>query len=136
MAEEKGSMQQVKAGLAEKKQTILLYSPDLNFCFSLSVLFQDRFNVVTTTNLAMVQSFIGSYSASLVMLDAVPAQSLVERVDAIKQTAGEIPIILMYVYNARDAEFDRQIREKVDSVFYKPFEIGEISRRISELLDS
>jgi hypothetical protein len=31
---------------------------------------------------------------------------------------------------------DREIRSHVDSVFYKPFDIGTVSQRIGELLSS
>jgi hypothetical protein len=54
---------EVKGG--DHKKTILLYSPDLNFCFSLSMLFQDRFNVITTTNLGMLDKLVADYSADL-----------------------------------------------------------------------
>ena len=43
-------------GAQETKRTILIYSPDLNFCFSLSMLFQDRYSVVTTTNPGMLET--------------------------------------------------------------------------------
>jgi hypothetical protein len=38
------------------------------------------------------------------------------------------------VYNAKDVHLDQAIRTQVDSVFYKPFEINTVSRRIDDLL--
>ena len=134
MADQRKEMGPLKADLDVAKRTILLYSPDLNFCFSLSVLFQDRYNVVTTTNLAMVEEFAGSYTTDLVMLDAVPSAGLLLRIDSIRRVRGGIPILMMYVYSEKDEDFDRRIRERIDSVFYKPLEIAEISRRVSDLL--
>ena len=118
----------------EAKKTIILYSPDLNFCFSLSMLFQDRFNVITTTNLGMLDRLVTDYSADLVLVDAVPSQKLIERVECLRGLNPKLPIILLYVYNSRETVLDRAIREHVDSVFYKPLEIAPISRRIEELL--
>ncbi len=118
----------------EAKKTIILYSPDLNFCFSLSMLFQDRFNVITTTNLGMLDHLVADYSADLVLVDAVPSQKLIERVECLRGLSPKLPIILLYVYNSRETVLDRAIREHVDSVFYKPLEIAPISRRIEELL--
>jgi len=46
----------------------------------------------------------------------------------------ELPIIMLYVYSAKDVNLDHTIREHVDSVFYKPFEILPVSKRIEELL--
>ena len=120
----------------ETKKTIILYSPDLNFCFSLSMLFQDRFNVITTTNLGMLDRLVADYSADLVLVDAVPSQKLIERVEGLRSLSPELPIILLYVYNSKEMNLDRAIREHVDSVFYKPLEVAPISRRIEELLTS
>jgi DNA-binding response OmpR family regulator len=124
----------VEAG--EMKKTIVLYSPDLNFCFSLSMLFQDRFNVITTTNLGMLDRLVADYSADLVVVDAVPSQKLIDRMEGLRSLSPGLPIILLYVYNSKETNLDRAIREHVDSVFYKPLEVAPISRRIEELLTS
>jgi DNA-binding response OmpR family regulator len=123
-----------EADSGETKKTIILYSPDLNFCFSLSMLFQDRFNVITTTNLGMLDRLVADYSADLVLVDAVPSQKLIERVEGLRSVSATLPIILLYVYNSKETNLDRAIREHVDSVFYKPLEVAPISRRIEELL--
>jgi DNA-binding response OmpR family regulator len=120
--------------VGDNKKTILLYSPDLNFCFSLSMLFQDRYNVITTTNLGMLDRLAADYAANLVMVDAVPSEKLIERLDGLRGANHKLPIILLYVYNSREVNLDRAIREHVDSVFYKPFEIAQISKRVEDLL--
>jgi DNA-binding response OmpR family regulator len=119
---------------SETKKTIILYSPDLNFCFSLSMLFQDRFNVITTTNLGMLERLVKDYAADLVLVDAVPSAKLIERIESLRAASPKLPILLLYVYNSKETNLDRAIREHVDSVFYKPLEIAPISRRIEELL--
>jgi DNA-binding response OmpR family regulator len=118
----------------ETKKTIILYSPDLNFCFSLSMLFQDRFNVITTTNLGMLERLVKDYAADLVLVDAVPSSQLIQRIEGLRTASPKLPILLLYVYNSKETNLDRAIREHVDSVFYKPLEIAPISRRIEELL--
>lgn len=132
--EHTGAVPASPAEAGENKKTILLYSPDLNFCFSLSMLFQDRYNVITTTNLGMLDKLVADYAANLVLVDAVPSDKLIERLEALRKLNDRLPTILLYVYNARDVELDRAIRAHVDAVFYKPFEIAPISRRIEELL--
>lgn len=121
---------------AEGKKTILIYSPDLNFCFSLSMLFQDRYNVITTTNIGMLDKLVADHSANLVMVDAVPSEKLIDRIDSLKTLNRKLPIILLYVYNSKDVALDKAIRRHVDSVFYKPFEITPVSRKIEDLLDA
>ncbi len=119
----------------ENKKTILIYSADLNFCFSLSMLFQDRYNVITTTNLGMLATFGANYSADLVIVDAVPSERVIERLRDLKDLKQKLPVIMLYVYNSRDMRFDTIVRDRVDSVFYKPFDISAVSQRIEELLN-
>ena len=133
-AEKEKESQSARREVDGNKKTIIIYSPDLNFCFSLSMLFQDRYNVITTTNLGMLEQFVESYAADLVMIDAVPSESIIERLGRLKRTKKNLPVFILYVYNSKDVKLDRAIRDHVDSVFYKPFEISTISRRINELL--
>jgi DNA-binding response OmpR family regulator len=126
--------QPVRSDVDGNKKTIIIYSPDLNFCFSLSMVFQDRYNVITTTNLAMLEKFIATYAADLVIVDAVPNEKLIQRIDGLKASKANLPIIILYVYSAKEVAVDRVIRSHVDSVFYKPFEISAVSKRIDELL--
>jgi hypothetical protein len=126
--------QPARAGIDESKKTIIIYSPDLNFCFSLSMVFQDRYNVITTTNLGMLEKFVGIYSANLAVVDAEPSEKLMKRIDSLKDSNRGLPVIILYVYNTKEGTLDRDVRSHVDSVFYKPFEIGAVSKRIDELL--
>ena len=116
------------------KKTILIYSRDLNFSFSLSAVFQDRFNVVTTTKPGMLESFVANYSAHLVIIDGEPSERMIERIGALKELNRELPIIALYVCSTKEVRLDSSIRSHVDSVFYKPLEISPISKRVEELL--
>ena len=118
----------------QRKSTILIYSPDLNFCFSLSMLFQDRYSVITTTNPGMLEPFVTHYSADLLIVDAVPSHKMIERLKDLKGLNTRLPIIMLYVYSPKDVDLDRLVRSRVDSVFYKPFDISDIANRIRELL--
>ncbi|HET6271440.1 MAG TPA: hypothetical protein VFG32_00510 [Bacteroidota bacterium] len=129
-----GRTQETMAEVDENKKTILIYSPDLNFCFSLSLLFQDRYNVITTTNPGTLGSFVQQYAADLVIVDAVPSEKVIERIDSLKEQNKCLPIIMLYVYSAKDVQLDMSIRNHVDSVFYKPFDLAPFSQRIDELL--
>lgn len=124
----------VQAEVDEAKKTIVIYSPDLNFCFSLSMVFQDRYNVVTTTSLTTLEKSVAHYTADLLVVDADPSEKMIQRIDRLRESNRAIPVILLYVYNAREGTLDRAVRSHVDSVFYKPVEINAVSRRIDELL--
>lgn len=118
----------------EGKKTVLIFSRDLNFSFSLSAVFQDRFNVITTTNPGMLEAFVANYSADLLIMDADLSESMIERIGGLKGLNKDLPIIVLYVYSQKEVRLDSSIRSRVDSVFYKPLEISAISKRIEELL--
>lgn len=118
----------------QRKKTIVIYSPDLNFGFSLTMLLQDRYNVITTTNPGTLRSLAGDHDADLVLMDAVPSGQIIERIDALKAQNKHMPVILLYVFDQRSSDFDRKIRNHVDAVFYKPLDISAVSARIQELL--
>ena len=118
----------------ESKKTILIYSPDLNFCFSLSMLFQDRYNVITMTSAAMLEELVTNYAASLLIVDAPPTDKLIQLLHNVKELNKQFPVIMLYVYSPKEAHLDRAARAEVDSVFYKPFDLAAMSKRINELL--
>ena len=122
------------AGKESERKTILIFSPDLNLCFSLSSLFQDRYHAVTTTNIATFERLATCFGADLAIVDEVPSDFLIGRLDALGAGCPKIPVIMLYVYSGRDVALDRAIRTRVDSVFYKPVEISVVSKRIDEIL--
>jgi DNA-binding NtrC family response regulator len=121
---------------AQKKKTILVYSADLNFCFSISMVLQNRYNVITTTNCEQMVRFAEDYSAHLAIVDSSPSDSLLECLRGVKKHNSSLPIILLYVYSAKDSALDNKMRSEVDAVFYKPFDLSAMSKRIAELLPS
>jgi DNA-binding NarL/FixJ family response regulator len=126
----------VPAGKDIERKTILIFSPDINLCFSLSSLFQDRYHAVTTTNIATFEKLATCFGADLAIVDEVPSECLIGRLESLGAGRPRIPVIMLYVYSAKDVALDRTIRSRVDSVFYKPVEISVVSKRIDELLAS
>jgi hypothetical protein len=41
---------------------------------------------------------------------------------------------MLYVYSPKDMELDSELRHTADAVYYKPFEIGTVSKRVDDLL--
>ena len=120
----------------DPKKTILIYCSDLNLCFSLSSLFQDRYNVITTTNVAMLETSVEHYSPNLVIVDDAPSERMLGQLDDLRRFNRDLPIIMLYVYSSNANQFESSVRDHVDSVFYKPFDITSLSRRIDDLLSA
>ena len=124
------------AGTDRPRKTILIFSADLNLCFSLSSLFQDRYHAVTTTNIATFEKLAACVRADLAIVDEVPSDCIIRRLEVLGAGRPKVPVIVLYVYNGKDVALDREIRSRVDSVFYKPVEISIVSKRIDEILTS
>jgi DNA-binding response OmpR family regulator len=116
------------------QKTILVFSRDLNFCFSLADLFRDRYHVVTTTNIASLCMIADCFRPALAIVDELPSDCLLKTLQTINDGPSRIPVILLYVYSERDLALDRAFRASVEEVFYKPVEMALVSKRIDELL--
>jgi DNA-binding NarL/FixJ family response regulator len=125
-----GSLEQA----VDKKRTILIYSPDLNFCFSLSTVFQDDYRVVATTDTEFLDTFSLHYPVDLFVVDAEPSASTILRLEELKRKNQQTPILVLYVYSPKGVELDRTVRRHVDAVLYKPFDVNAITERIHQLL--
>lgn len=95
---------------------------------------QTQYKVVATTDLEVVQSLICNKSADLVILDSEPSSDVQIKCEQFKKCRSEVPVILTYVFNNRIKDFETTIKKYVNEIFYKPFDLNEISARISTLL--
>lgn len=116
------------------RKTILIVSPDPNFCLSLSMLFGDRYRVLTASGLSVLQEEVEERGVDLILVDEGPSRKMVDRIDAFRHLNPALPIIILYVYSPKDVDLDSELRRAADSVFYKPFEITTVSKRVDDLL--
>jgi len=115
-------------------KSIVLYSSDVDFCISFMLLFQDRYKVMTTSDIEMLTLAVEQYHPDLVIADAVPNERMSTRFDQIKQEHPNLPIILFYVSRMEHPELKENILKYVDAMFSKPIDIAEVTRRINELV--
>jgi len=113
---------------------ILFYSPDFNLCLSLLVYLQDKYNITTTTDLSIVSSVSGSSDFNLILMDTEPSSTIEKLCKNIKTKNNELPIILTYVYKDQFNEFEKKIKKLVSSIFYKPYDLNEISSKMNALM--
>jgi DNA-binding response OmpR family regulator len=114
-------------------KNIIFYSPDFSMCYSLLIFLQDRYKVTTTTDLNVLRSVVNSSPFDLIIMDSEPSPEIEELCKEIKTTANT-PVILTYVYKRQIEKFDNEIRPYVSSVFYKPFDLNEVSVKLSTLM--
>ncbi|MFO7524121.1 MAG: hypothetical protein R6W68_01585 [Ignavibacteriaceae bacterium] len=111
-------------------KSVVVYSPDFSLCYSLLMFLQSHYKVVATTNLDAVSAMLRNSSADLVIIDSEPNQVIQNIVSDLKVIKPEIPIILTYVYNNSLLLSENKIKSSIKEIFYKPFDLNEISSRI------
>ncbi|MFO7447891.1 MAG: hypothetical protein R6W90_16125 [Ignavibacteriaceae bacterium] len=114
-------------------KSILFYSPDFSMCYSLLMYLQDKFNVTTTTDIDIVRSLTKNPAFDIILIDAEPSADLESICKTIKDSGKSIPVILTYVYQNHMKDMDTTIRRYVNSVFYKPFDLNEVSKSLTSL---
>ncbi|MCH8326326.1 MAG: hypothetical protein IIB83_07180 [Bacteroidetes bacterium] len=115
-------------------KTILFYSKDYNLCLSLLVYLQDKFNVITTTDFDILDKITSAIKPNLLFLDSDPDAKVENFCENFSTNNNSIPVIITYVYKSSLKAIDKIIRENVHSVFYKPYDLDEISEKVSSLL--
>ena len=115
-------------------KNVVIYSPDFSLCYSLLMYLQTQYKVVATTNMEVVSSLVCSGSADLVIMDTEPDVDLLNKCEQFKKCKSQVPLILTYVFNNRIKESEGKIKKFVNEIFYKPFDLNEISARIPTLL--
>jgi len=115
-------------------KNIVIYSPDFSLCYSLLMYLQTQYKVVATTDMEVVSSLVCNGSADLVIMDTEPNSEVLNRCEQFKKCKSEVPLILTYVFNNRVKEPEGKIKKFVNEIFYKPFDLNEISLKIPSLL--
>lgn len=95
---------------------------------------QTQYKVIATTDLEVVSSLVCSNSADLVILDTEPDGEILEVCENIKKCKVNLPLILTYVFNNKISGSENEIKKFVNEIFYKPFDLNEITSKIPVLL--
>jgi DNA-binding response OmpR family regulator len=118
----------------KQKKTILIFSADLSFSLNLTTFFQDRYDVITTTDSEVLGIVALHTRIDLVIIDADPSSRIIERIQRLRESGMQLPVMMLYVYGPRGQEMDAAIRRHVNAVLYKPFDVRDVARRVEELM--
>jgi DNA-binding response OmpR family regulator len=123
-------------GVADQdKKTIVMYSPDVDLCMSLTLYFQDKYAIVTTTDGNTLPGLVETYHPSLVIADALPTSWILELFDTWKQAHPEIRVMLFRVWRYDDRKREAAIHKSIDYVVYKPIDIDFVAHIVSGLFE-
>jgi DNA-binding response OmpR family regulator len=112
---------------------IVFYSPDFTLNLSLLMYLQSNYNITTTTDIDDLKAISSSFSCDLIILDAPPTVDIETLCKELKEFSPRTPIILLYVFDNKLKILDEKIRKYVNSVFYKPFDLDNVTKQLSVL---
>ncbi len=115
-------------------KNIVVYSSDSNICLSLMMYLQNDYSVTTTTNLDVLRVMAKNITFDLVIIDAEPSKAIEKTCKELREQNPIIPIILTYVYENNSKAYDSNLRKYASSIFYKPFDLTEVTKELAGLL--
>lgn len=96
--------------------------------------FNDKYAVTTTTDFTSLNSIVNSTPFDLIIIDSEPNIKIENLCKQICDSPNPVPIILTYVYTAKLKQIEEKIKKYVTAIFYKPFDIFEVSKKIESIL--
>jgi hypothetical protein len=116
------------------RQTVLFYSPDVDFCVSMRLLFQDRYQVVTVSDPDMVLPIAREFRPYLMIVDSAPTRIMRQRFEAIKKENPRTHIMSFYAPQFLAASDARESLRSVDAAYSKPIDLEEVTKSMSEMM--
>jgi hypothetical protein len=117
---------------------IAFYSPDIELCANLRLLFQDEYTLYTTTDPEMLLFIVNLLNPNIMIADAPFTNKMAQRFDDMKRGHPDMRILLFNVSHGHAVPGGMFIpnnrKELIDAVIYKPVDIAELKTRIQELL--
>ena len=122
--------------LAGKKNRILVFSPDRDLAQSLSMLFEDHFDITCETSLKDLQKRIATVAPSLLIVDLHTFSSdVMHELSIVEGNTGDVPVVILRAYNRLRSDVEELVQRTADIVFYKPLNAEEVVKTIHELLN-
>ncbi|MBM4176628.1 MAG: hypothetical protein FJ213_10730 [Ignavibacteria bacterium] len=117
-----------------RSKKVLLFSPDLHLCASFTLLLQDRFKVVTTTEGDFVEKILDLIKPDLLITDLSPNEKSADSLRALKEKIPNLKIILFLDSWITNKGVESSLNKIVDAIFYQPIDLTEINRRLDFLM--
>jgi DNA-binding NtrC family response regulator len=119
-----------------KKNRILVFSPDRDLAESLSMLFENHFEIASETTLGNLENRITSVRPSLLILDLHTFSSdVMLQLKILEASHLKVPVVVLRAYNRLRPDVEDFIERIAKVVFYKPFNAEEVVQSIHELLN-
>ncbi|GEM_PF-1629568 len=114
-----------------KSLTFLLYTEDLDFAQSLSMLFRRDFHkVITVNDRENFLSIIKFIKPNFIIIDSLLNESLYNLLLQIKSHATNSKVYVFTSYRYEQTELEHKLKSLVDRTFFQPIDLSEFTQEI------
>lgn len=121
-------------GTEKPRRTVLFYSPDVDFCVSIRLLFQDRYQVVTVSDPEMLMVMVREFRPYVMIVDSAPTKTMQQRFEVIKRENPRIRVMSFYAPQFNSGPETRSHFPGVDAAFSKPIDLAEVTKSMGEMM--
>jgi DNA-binding NtrC family response regulator len=120
----------------KEKKKILVFSPDRDLAQSLSMLFEDHFEITCETSTGNLGKRISSFVPSLLIVDLHTFSSdVMLELSIVEASSVKVPIVILRAYNRLRSDVEEMVQRTAQVIFYKPFNAEEVVRSIHKILN-
>jgi DNA-binding NtrC family response regulator len=132
---EKSSSESQVLTQVNKKKRILVFSPDRDLAQSLSMLFENHFEILCETSMGNLGKRIASFAPALLIVDLHTFSSdVMLELSIVETNCAKVPVVILRAYNRLRSDVEEMVQRTAQLIFYKPFNAEEVVRSIHNLL--
>ena len=118
---------------AGRRRSIVLYSPDRDFCLRLCMVWKDEFEIVTTSDDDMIFNLVQSIQPDILLVEAQPTVKLQRKFEFLKSKSSSLRIVILCPSEIKDAGFSQRLRRFVDAMYTEPIDIVKFGKSVQSM---
>lgn len=119
----------------DANKTVLLFSPDPDLCTSLTLLLQNRFKIMTTTQFEFVHKIVDTLKPHILIADLTPSEKLLDSIIRLKTDIPNLKLILFLDSWINYKKIESSLVKIADAIFYQPIDLIEINKKLDFLIN-
>lgn len=112
---------------------ILLYTNDLDFSQSLSLLFKEEFKFIFTNDKNSLIDALQSLKPNILIIDSMINEKLIQLLEEIKAIYSNGKIILLTTLFSAKSDYIKKVQQMVDKLCQQPIDPDELTKTLHEL---
>lgn len=111
-----------------------MFSPDRDLAQSLSLLFENHFEITCETSMGNLGKQIATVAPDLLIVDLHTFSSdVMLELSIVEASCVKVPVVILRAYNRLRSDVEEMVQRTAKVVFYKPFNAEEVVRSINSL---